>query len=76
MNDTTPAQVIDPETLAILRCPVTRSKLHLENGFLVAETGGLRYPIRNGIPIMLAEEAVLPPGIDSLEAFKQQFSAS
>ena len=38
-------QVLDEETLSILRCPVTRSKLKLENGFLVGEIGGLRYPV-------------------------------
>jgi uncharacterized protein YbaR (Trm112 family) len=66
-------QVVDEETLAILRCPITRSKLRLENGFLIGEVGGLRYPVRNGIPVLLAEEAKLPPGIESLDAFKQRF---
>ena len=50
MNQATPPQVIDEETIAILRCPVTHSKLRLEEGFLVSEVGGLRYPVRNGIP--------------------------
>jgi uncharacterized protein len=73
MNQVTPAQVIDEETIAILRCPVTHSRLRLEEGFLVAEVGGLRYPVRNGIPIMLPEEARLPAGIESLDAFRQRF---
>jgi hypothetical protein len=63
---------IDSELLAILRCPVTRSPLHQEGDFLVAETGGLRYPVRDGIPVMLPEEAQLPPGVASLEAFREQ----
>ncbi len=75
MTQPTPAQILDEETLAILRCPVTRSKLRMENGFLIGEVGGLRYAIRNGIPIMLAEEAQLPAGVESLEAFKKQFGA-
>jgi uncharacterized protein len=73
MPEPTTTQVLDEETLSILRCPVTRSKLRLENGFLIAEVGGLRYPVRNGIPVLLAEEAVLPPGIESLDAFRAQF---
>jgi uncharacterized protein len=73
MADSPATQVLDEETLAILRCPVTRSKLKLEDGFLVGEIGGLRYPIRNGIPVLLAEEAALPPGIESLEAFRERF---
>ena len=64
---------IDPELLEILRCPLTRSRLTQEGDFLVAQTGGLRYPVRDGIPVMLVEEAELPAGIDSLEAFKARF---
>jgi uncharacterized protein YbaR (Trm112 family) len=72
MNEPT-QQTIDDEILALLRCPVTRSKLHLQQGFLVAEVGGLRYPIRNGIPVLLPEEARLPAGIASLDEFRQRF---
>ncbi len=64
---------LDAQILDILRCPVTGSRLRLESGWLIAETGGLRYPIREGIPVLLAEEAKLPPGVESLEAFKARF---
>ena len=37
------------------------------------ETGGLAFPVREGIPVMLAEEAKLPAGIASLEEFKRQY---
>jgi hypothetical protein len=62
----------DHELLALLRCPLTRSPLRQEGDFLVAEIGGLRYPIRDGIPVMLIEEASLPAGVASLEELKQQ----
>jgi len=65
---------IDPELLAILRCPLTRSKLRQEGDFLIAEVGGLAYPVRDGIPVMLIEEAKLPQGIASLDEFKQRFA--
>ena len=64
---------LDEEIVEILRCPVTGSRLRLESGWLVGETGGLRYPIREGIPVLLAEEAKLPPGFDSLDAFRARF---
>ena len=73
MNEPSSPQVIDEQILALLRCPVTRSKLHLQQGCLVAEVGGLRYPIRNGIPVLLAEEAHLPAGIATLDEFRQRF---
>ena len=65
---------IDPQLLAILRCPLTRSKLHQEGDFLISEIGGLAYPVRDGIPVMLVEEAKLPSGIASLDDFKQRFA--
>jgi uncharacterized protein len=60
------AQVINPELLEILRCPVAvRSteygddpgRLTLVHGcWLVCEDNGYKYPIRDGIPVMLVEE--------------------
>ena len=67
------SDTIDPELLEILRCPLTRSRLRVEGDFLVAEIGGLAYPVRDGIPVMLAEEARLPAGISSLDEFKQRY---
>ena len=61
---------IDPELLDLLRCPLTKSRLRQEGEFLVAEVGGLAYPVREGIPVMLAEEAKLPAGVGSLEELK------
>ena len=40
---------VDPELMDILRCPLTRSRLRSEGEFLVAEVGGLAYPVRGGI---------------------------
>lgn len=67
------SNTIAPDLLAILRCPLTRSKLRQEGDYLIAETGGLRYPVRDGIPVMLVEEAKLPSGVGSLEEFKTRF---
>ena len=66
---------IAPELLEILICPLTRSKLRQEGDELVAEVGALRYPVRDGIPVLLIEEAILPEGILSLDQFKQKFRA-
>ena len=66
---------IDPELLEILCCPLTRSRLRLEGDFLIAEVGGLAYPVRDGIPVMLIEEAKLPAGVSSLDELKGQLKA-
>jgi uncharacterized protein YbaR (Trm112 family) len=67
---------IDPQLLEILRCPLTHSKLRLEGEWLVAEVGGLRYPIRDGFPVMLMEEAQLPPNVKSLNELKESLGKS
>ncbi len=67
------SNTIDPELLDILRCPLTHSRLRQEGDFLVAEVGGLAYPVRDGIPVFLVEEAKLPPGVESLDAFRQKY---
>jgi len=66
---------VDADLLEILRCPVTRSRLRQEGDFLIAEVGGLAFPVREGIPVMLAEEARLPRGVATLEEFKRLFEA-
>ncbi len=70
-----PPAAVDPQLLELLRCPLTHSRLRVEGEFLVAEEGGLRYPVRDGIPVMLIEEAELPPGVESLEALKKSVGA-
>jgi uncharacterized protein YbaR (Trm112 family) len=72
MSSTTPSHAIDPDLLEMLRCPLTHSPLRAEGDFLIAEVGGLAYPVRDGIPVMLIEEAKLPAGVESLEALKEK----
>ena len=50
---------IDKDLLDILVCPITKTKLLLdeENGDLISKEAKLAYPIRDGIPIMLPDEA-------------------
>ena len=72
-SSSTSSNQIDSDLLSILRCPLTRSKLRQEGDFLIAEVGGLAYPVRDGIPVMLIEEARLPSGVASLDEFKQRF---
>lgn len=49
----------DPKLLEILVCPITKTRLEYdaEKAELISKVAGLAYPIRDGIPIMLAGEA-------------------
>lgn len=53
------APAIDADLLAILVCPVTRTKLIYDAAAqeLISEAAGVAFPIRGGVPIMLIEEA-------------------
>jgi uncharacterized protein YbaR (Trm112 family) len=52
-------QQIDRKLLELLVCPVTRKPLVYDQAAqeLISQAAGLAYPIRHGIPIMLADEA-------------------
>lgn len=53
------AAKVDPKLLEILVCPLTKSPLRYdaEAQELISDQAGLAYPIRDGIPIMLVDEA-------------------
>lgn len=50
---------IDPKLLEILVCPLTKGPLRYDAdaGELISDQAGLAYPVRDGIPIMLVDEA-------------------
>ncbi len=56
MEDAAP---LDPRLLEILVCPVTKGALEYDRaaGELISRQAGLAFPIRDGIPIMLPDEA-------------------
>jgi len=49
--------MIDEELLKILACPACKSDIKLENNKIVCTKCGRKYPIKDGIPIMLIDEA-------------------
>jgi uncharacterized protein YbaR (Trm112 family) len=59
MTPGSPERGIDPKLLELLVCPVSKSTLDYDavHNELVSRAARLAYPIRDGIPIMLPEEA-------------------
>ena len=49
----------DPKILEILVCPLSKGPLDYDRvaGELISKKAGLAYPVRDGIPVMLVEEA-------------------
>jgi len=61
--------MIDKELLEILACPADKGDLVYdeENQKLICQKCGRRYPVRDGIPVMLIDEAEMPEGKASKE---------
>lgn len=61
--------MVSPELLEILRCPLdpSNTKLTLEGDRLICQRCGLKYPIKDGFPVLIVEEAELPAGCGSLD---------
>ena len=65
MTDTSSGEIaftgspVDPRLLEILVCPMTKGPLEYDRGAneLISRSARLAYPVRDGIPIMLPEEA-------------------
>lgn len=53
----TPAGDLPASLLEILVCPLDKAKVHPEGTRLVCEKCGRAYPVRDGIPIMIIDEA-------------------
>ncbi len=64
---------MDVALLEILVCPITHSHLRQEAGgdFLISDIGGLKYPIKDGLPVLLPEAAIFPPGV-TLQQLRDQ----
>ena len=59
MPDASFSHTLDPRLLDVLVCPLTHGRLEHDAaaGELVSREAGLAYPIRDGVPVMLPEEA-------------------
>ncbi len=59
MTETAEPAAVDPRLLEVLVCPLTHTTLEYDRarGELISKAANLAYPIRNGVPIMLPEEA-------------------
>ena len=53
------SEALAPDLLAILVCPVTRTPLRYDAAAaeLVSEAAGLAFPVRDGVPVLVVEDA-------------------
>ena len=51
---------MDNEILKIMACPACKSEVEMKDGKIVCVSCGRRYPIKDGIPVMLVDEAEMP----------------
>ncbi len=59
MSEKSRPAALDPKLLDLLVCPVTKGPLRYDREAqeLISEQAGLAYPIRDGIPVMLVDQA-------------------
>lgn len=71
LGPSAPPARVDPKLLEILVCPLTKTSLayDAEKQELISRAARLAYPIRNGVPIMLPDEA-RPLGDDELRGLR------
>jgi uncharacterized protein len=62
--------MISKELLDVLRCPIGKAPLKQKNENLVCSACGVIYPIKDGIPVLLIDEAILPEGIRDISELK------
>lgn len=70
--------MISQDLLDILRCPIDpqrQSMLTMDGNHLVCPRCGARYPIKDGFPVMVREEAELPAGCEGLEQLEKKHAA-
>ena len=62
--------MLDPEFLNMLRCPIDPKRnaplTQPDESHLLCAQCGVKYPIRDGFPILLIDEAILPDGCPSI----------
>lgn len=62
--------MISKELLKVLICPIGKTPLKQKNETLVCSLCGVIYPVKDGIPVLLIDEAILPDGINSISELK------
>jgi uncharacterized protein YbaR (Trm112 family) len=60
--------MLSQQLLDILRCPMnpSRTRLRVEGDALVCEQCAVRFAVKDGFPVLVIEEATLPPGCDGV----------
>ena len=66
---------IDNELLKLVVCPLTHDPVELAQDKLVNVKWGVKYPIRDGVPVMLLDEAELPEEFASMRELKDRITA-
>jgi uncharacterized protein len=64
--------MIESNLLELIRCPLGKSSLKYENNSLICTRCGIIFPIIDGIPSLLIDEAKLPAGVSSVSELNCQ----
>ncbi len=62
--------MISSELLEVLHCPIGKAPLRQADHNLVCSACGAAFPVKDGIPILLIDEAILPDGVNDISELK------
>lgn len=63
--------MIDPKILESLSCPLGKNPLKVvDENTLECTNCGLKFPVKDGIPVLLLDQATLPEGVSSISELK------
>jgi uncharacterized protein YbaR (Trm112 family) len=63
--------MLDPKLLETLRCPLGKDLLRqIDENTLVCSRCGLIFPVKDGIPVLILDQAKLPEGVSSISELK------
>lgn len=65
MNNDNYTKILDE-----LLCPAGKYPLKDEGEFLICTNCGAKYPVKNGIPMLMIDDAVLPDGVNTAQELK------
>jgi uncharacterized protein YbaR (Trm112 family) len=71
--------MLSPESLQVFRCPLDparQARLTAAEDHVLCERCGLRYKVRDGLPVLIVEEAELPEGVARLRDLPCQHQAA
>jgi len=62
--------MLSNDIIESLRCPIGKAELKQDGDFLICSLCGVKFPVRDNIPVLMTDEAIMPEGIKDISGLK------